>query len=155
MDLYYKTEKRSRAGLRIIYSLSFDNEECREFYGRIYNLIHSLPIAEFTVIKDREDMYGNYDYPGIGQVWGDWELPNGDGWEDTQHCLEAIVFEQRKYSRLKTLAFGLKHLQDMETKLGWEFVKSYLIISLHNNGFLDKESDLALTLGDISPKIEV
>jgi len=43
----------------------------------------------------------------------------------------------------------------METKLGWEFVKSYLIISLHNNGFLDKESDLALTLGDISPKIEV
>lgn len=155
MDFYFETEERGRDGLRICSSLSFDNEECRRFYGMIYEFIHSLPVAEFTVIKDRECMYGNYDYPSIGQVWMDWELPHGDGWEDSEHSLEAVVFEQRKYSRLKKLAFGLEYLRLLEEKMGWEFVKSYLIISLYNNDFLDKESDIALTLGDIYPKIKV
>ena len=52
MDFYFETEERSIDGLRVRYSLSFYNESYREFYGRIFDLLHNLRFSEGTVIRD-------------------------------------------------------------------------------------------------------
>ncbi len=155
MDFYFETEERSRDGLRVRYSLSFYNESYREFYGRIFDLLHNLRFSEGTVIRDREGKYGWPGFSSIGQVWGRWELPNGDGWDSTQGTLDAIEFKKTQYPGVKTLTFSLDRLYDLDQNMGWEFVKCYLIVSLFNNGFLEEFSDIALTIGNISPIIEV
>ena len=142
MDFYFKNTKYGNDGLRVVSSISFEKEEYRSFYELLYNFIHSLTLKESVTLNDRECAYGEAVYfKWIGTVWTNYEYPHNDGWADTQHSLEVIIFKKDTDIIFTKTYIGIYELYMIEQSKGWDYVKKYLLEFLTNAGFIVEPDD--------------